>query len=536
MSEQPAATSNGLFGDIFGNSFFGPLLAGGAGLWLGGLRGGLAGLSYQSDLAGQQAQNALAQQREDTLTTAIRDLAAQQTALRDNLPAYQYGGQLFGNVSAPQGLGNAYANSLYAGADKSETTIHRPTPIQGPGATVDSNVPTINFDEMFLGPQAALDSYRQSIYGGATGRGVGRGREGGGVDLTLDELSRDPAMNAVSQAYNQSRQDIGAGNYNALNALNAGLINTGKLFGDARLEQGSLVDQVDLPSSDLAPVLAARLAGIGEASRTSQEFSQQALAGNASMYGGLGNLGKQSDYIASASARDRAMRGSQATAETRQEELAAGQFNAGIQSQLANAEAQINTALATEQARQQNILYGNIAQTGLQTGGALSELAQLFGGQQAGINQWYDQANTGIRQSNRQVGLQNAGVLAGLEGEAANARGNRGLALNDAINRSIGLESGLLGNAMSGQLGLGGILQPFLQQNQLSFGSLFPALFPDFGYQGDQGGGSQFGLDLGGLAGGLAAGAGTALAGAGTGLFGGGAGAGLGALTGLMAF
>lgn len=503
MSDQPFDL-NSLFNSLLAN----PLVGGGLGLWFGGLRGGLAGASYSSDLAQQNIQNALAQQREDTLTQAIRDLTAQQQELRTNLPAYQFGGELFGNVDR---AGNPSMGT------KGDERIHyaegmRPT---GPGGAAE--VPTINFDEMFQGPQAALDTYRSMLSGSGSGRGVGRGRDPG-IDLTLDELSRDPSLAAVGQGYQTSRGDILTGQMGSLNALNQALDRTSALFGSARLDPGSLVDQVTLPSTDLAPVLAARLAGIGEASRTSQELSQQALAGSASMYGGLENLGKQSDYIASSAARDRALQGSGATAQTRMEELSAGQFNAGVQQQLAGLEAQINSALSTEQARQENVLRGNIANTNLQTGGALSELAQGYGLQQTGINQWYDQANTAIRAGNRDVGLQNAGVLAGLAGQAAQAPTLRNLAFNDAINRSLGIESGLLGNAMTGELGLAGILQPFLQQDHLSFSSLFPALFPDFGYgQSQGGGGTQFGLDLGGLAGGLAAGAGTALAGAGAG-------------------
>lgn len=484
---------SGVINSIIGN----PLVGAGLGWMFGGPFGALAGGLVSNDLGTSFQRNEENASREDRLTNALDSYTESINGIRGSLPAYQIGGQVYGNPAGGGGIGTA------ASGNKGDEAIKYAEGAR-PGGAGGQGV--INFDELFQGPQMALDAYLQNL-----------------PNLNQSNLNFDDEIRRLQAAGHSGEDLIRGGSQDMLNTLHGSLAATGNLFGGARLDKGELLSQVDLPDTDLSAVLAGRLAGLGEASRTQEDNLRESMASQAATYGGLENLRTSQDQASTQVARARGLQSAQETANVREQELAAQQFVAGLQGQLSSTEAQINASLASEQARQENLIRSQISGTQGETAQLLAQLGLDTAGGVNALSLGEETANSNIELGNINRGAANASILSQLHGGVGQAKTQQTMSGLDALFRGLGFESNLAGNLTESELALGNIFansgllgnNDFLASDVLA--SLFPGRFGGGSNGGGGGGdGSNFNVDLGTAVGTGAAALGTAAAGAGT--------------------
>lgn len=480
---------NGFVNSIIGN----PLVGGGLGWLFGGPFGALVGGLASNTLGQSNVRNAESDERIAGLEGAISDYTDTINGIRASLPAYQINGNIFGNVGGVNGI------SAASSGNKGDEAIKY---AQGarPGGSGGQGI--INFDDLFQGPQQALDAYNANL-----------------PDLNQSFLNFDDEIRRVQAAGHSGEDLIASGSRDMLNTLHGSLAATGNLFGGARLDKGELISQVDLPDTDLTALLNSRLAGVGEAGRIAGDTQREALAGQAATYGGLENLKTIQDQASNAITRGTALRGSQEAADVRMQELAAQEFVAGLQGQLSSTEAQINASLASEQARQENLIRGQIAGTQGETAQMLAELGIRTAGDVNALALGEETGNADIELGNINRGAANASILAQLTGAVGNADTQRTTTGLDALFRGLGFESNLAGNLAESNLALGNIFSNsgLIGNTDLMAHELLAGIFPGRfggggGGGGDGGGGSGFNVDLGTAVGTGAAALGTAAA------------------------
>lgn len=483
---------NGVINSLIGN----PLVGAGLGWMFGGPFGALAGGLVSRDLGTSFQRNEENASREDRLTNALNSYTESINGIRNSLPAYQIGGQVYGNVNGSGGgIGTA------ASGNKGDEAIKYAEGAR-PGGAGGQGV--INFDELFTGPQDALNAYTQNL-----------------PNLNQSRLNFNDEIRRLQAAGHSGEDLIRQGSSDMLNTLHGSLAATGNLFGGARLNRGDLISQVDLPDTDLSSVLAGRLAGLGEASRTQEDNLRESMASQAATFGGLENLKTSQDQATTQVARARGLQSAQETADVRQQELAAQEFVAGLQGQLSSTEAQINASLASEQARQENLIRSQISGTQGETAQLLAQLGIDTAGGVNALSLGEQTANSNIELGNINRGAANASILSQLHGAAGNANTQRTMAGLDALFRGLGFESNLSGNLTESELALGNIFanagllgnNDFLASDVLA--SIFPGRFGGGNGGGGGGGGnnSGFNVDLGTAVGTGAAALGTAAAG-----------------------
>lgn len=205
----------------------------------------------------------------------------------------------------------------------------------GPGAQLDffrQNLPDLNLEGLDLNLGAGGV---QDILGGTLG--AVSGALGGARGSIADILGGIPG---------QVQENLQGALESAGQTFEAGRGSIQDILGRARTTQAGLLQGVDLPETDLTPVLGARLAGIGASSQARQQLQQEALASQAGRFGGLQNLQGQLRGLSFGEGAQRGLLAGQAAGQTRQEELAAQEFVTGVQSQASSLSAQLNAALS----------------------------------------------------------------------------------------------------------------------------------------------------------------------------------------------
>jgi len=377
------------------------------GLGFAGPRGGLAGLTLLSD----QTQAAYRNEQAEALTERLFDSLDRGREdfirLQQNLPGVSLNGQTF----APQG---------HTGQ-------------------------TLSLDDAFRGPEAGLNFFRNNVPG-----------------ANLPGLNFGNQMERSTQGLQAGRDQL-AGAGARTSQLASGIQSLGESF--ARGDSFGAIPKID---TDLSAVQNARLSGAGASSRERERQLMESLAGAAPMAGGLEGIQRDQLSASQEESFGRALEAQNIVGQTRQEQLAAEQFNAQL-----------------EAARQQagfQAGVGGIAQdlaAALALGQSGADLEQTGAQRDVELGMSEQVSNNAILAQNLQRQLDLFGTELGLEQAVGNADTERLMTALQAAFQQSGL-GGQFTQAGTGNETAGfGIIQPRLLPQDFGYTSLLQGLFPD---------------------------------------------------------
>lgn len=324
---------------------------------------------------------------------------------------------------------------------------------------------------LFTGSQRALDTFKENFNFDDLRLDSGNVREGQRNVASIFQTGRDDVSGAIQASLSEVANVIGLGQQG---------------LRDAKLDPGTILEGIELPSSDLSDVQNQRLGSLASSSESSQQIQQQELASQASAFGGLENLRQQQNSLGFETAGQRGLAAGNIVGQTRAEESAIEQFTAGLQGSARTVEEQINAALEQSIGQLSGTQGNIIGQLGSNQASILAALTQGQAGFEPGFASMLDQ----LAKSNQGLRLGEIESLTNLEKGVGDEATQAALTeFTAGLNRANTL-SGIAGTGLNANAGLASAFSDTFGFNQSLFGNLTPFLFP--GNSG--GGGSSFGI------------------------------------------
>lgn len=384
------------------------------GLAFAGPRGGLAGLTLLSD----QTQSAYRNEQSEMFTNRLFDSIDRARndflGLQQNLPGVQLNGQTF--------------------------------------APVGHTGQTLSLDDAFRGAERGLDYFKNNA-----------------PNVNIAPLNFQNQFNRSAQGL-QAGRDILGGTGGQIGQLGTGAQNQALQFAN-EAAIGS-VPQID---TDLSAIQDSRLAGASASGREQERQLIESLASRAPMSGGLEGVQREQANASNELGIGRALEAQSIVGQTRQEQLAADQFNANLEAQRLFSNQGIK---AQAEGFNQAALMAQI-QAALGLGRDTAALEQTGADRDIQLGLQELLTNQATSQGNLQRALEMFSTQLGLEQGVGNQDTERTMAALQAAFQQAGL-GGQFTQAGTGNETAGfGIIQPRLLPQDFGYTSLLGGLFPD---------------------------------------------------------